>query len=92
MKSFSQLVQEANAPKSRVVLFGRMNPPTAGHEENVLNAHKVAEKHHADLSIVASHSHDDKKNPLTTTQKLHHLKRAFGHLRSEEHTSELQSH
>ena len=33
MKSFSQLVQEANAPKSRVVLFGRMNPPTAGHEE-----------------------------------------------------------
>ena len=80
MKSFSQLVQEANAPKSRVVLFGRMNPPTAGHEENVLNAHKVAEKHHADLSIVASHSHDDKKNPLSTTQKLHHLKRAFGHL------------
>jgi nicotinamide mononucleotide adenylyltransferase len=80
MKSFSQLVQEANAPKTRVVLFGRMNPPTAGHEENVLNAHKVAEKHNADLSIIASHSHDDKKNPLSTVQKVKHLKRAFGHL------------
>lgn len=80
MKSFSQLVQEASAPKTRVVLFGRMNPPTAGHEENVLNAHKVAEKHAAELHIVASHSHDDKKNPLTITQKLRHLKRAFGHL------------
>ena len=80
MKSFSQVILEANAPKTRVVLFGRMNPPTQGHEENVLNAHKVAEKHNAELSIVASHSHDDKKNPLSTTQKVKHLKRAFGHL------------
>lgn len=80
MKSFSQLVQEASAPKTRVVLFGRMNPPTAGHEENVLNAHKVAEKHAAELHVVASHSHDDKKNPLGSAQKVRHLKRAFGHL------------
>lgn len=80
MKSFSQVVKEASAPKARVVLFGRMNPPTAGHEENVLAAHKVAQKHNAELHVVASHSQDAKKNPLTPAQKSTHLNRAFGHL------------
>ena len=80
MKSFSQLVQEASAPKARVVLFGRMNPPTSGHEENVLTAHKVAQKHNAELHVVASHSQDSKKNPLSPEQKTTHLSRAFGHL------------
>ena len=80
MKSFSQLVQEANAPRARVVLFGRMNPPTSGHEENVLAAHKLAQKNNAELHVVASHSHDPKKNPLSPVQKVKHLNRAFGHL------------
>ena len=80
MKSFSQVIKEASAPKARVVLFGRMNPPTAGHEENVLAAHKVAQKHNAELHVVASHSQDAKKNPLTPAQKSTHLNRAFGHL------------
>jgi len=80
MKSFSQVVQEASAPKARVVLFGRMNPPTSGHEENVLAAHKVAQKHNAELHVVASHSQDAKKNPLSPAQKTTHLNRAFGHL------------
>ena len=80
MKSFSQVIKEASAPKSRVVLFGRMNPPTAGHEENVLAAHKVAQKNNAELHVVASHSQDAKKNPLSPAQKMTHLNRAFGHL------------
>ena len=80
MKSFSQVIKEASAPKARVVLFGRMNPPTAGHEENVLAAHKVAQKNNAELHVVASHSQDAKKNPLSPAQKMTHLNRAFGHL------------
>ena len=80
MKSFSQVIKEASAPKARVVLFGRMNPPTSGHEENVLAAHKVAQKHNAELHVVASHSQDAKKNPLSPAQKSTHLNRAFGHL------------
>lgn len=80
MKSFSQVIKEASAPKTRVVLFGRMNPPTAGHEENVLTAHKVAQKHNAELHVVASHSQDNKKNPLSPAQKMTHLNRAFGNL------------
>ena len=80
MKSFRSIVQEANKPKSRVILFGRMNPITKGHEENVNAAHAIAQKHGADLHVIASHSHDAKKNPLSPEQKAKHLRRAFGHL------------
>jgi len=80
MKTFRSIVQEAAQPKSRVLLFGRMNPITKGHEENVNAAHKIAEKHGGDLHVIASHSHDPKKNPLSPEQKMTHLKRAFGHL------------
>ena len=80
MKPFRSLLNEA-AGKARVMLFGRMNPPTSGHEENVLAAHKLAQQHHADLHVIASHSHDAKKNPLSAEQKSKHLQRAFGHLK-----------
>lgn len=79
MKSFKDILVESNK-KSEVLLFGRMNPPTSGHEENVLAAHKIAQQHGAHLNVVASHSHDPKKNPLSAEQKVKHLKRAFGHL------------
>lgn len=81
MKSFKQIIIESNS-KSEVLLFGRMNPPTSGHEENVLAAHALAQKHNAHLNVVASHSHDAKKNPLSPVQKVKHLKRAFGHLKN----------
>ena len=81
MKPFRSILNEAQG-KSRVVLFGRMNPPTSGHEENVMAAHKLAQQHHADLHVVASHSHDAKKNPLSGEHKLTHLNRAFGHLKN----------
>ena len=80
MKSFKSVLHEAPQQKSRVLLFGRMNPVTKGHEENVNAAHAIAQKHGADLHVIASHSHDPKKNPLSPEQKAKHLKRAFGHL------------
>lgn len=69
------LIESEN--KTVAVLFGRMNPPTAGHEENVEGLKKLAAKHDADHLVIASHSQDAKKNPLTAPQKLKHLKRAF---------------
>ena len=63
--------------KTVAVLFGRMNPPTSGHEENVEGLKKLAAKHDADHLVIASHSQDAKKNPLTVQQKTKHLKRAF---------------
>jgi len=80
MKTFRSVITEAARSKTRVVLFGRMNPVTSGHEENVKAAHDIAQKHNAELHVIASHTHDKKKNPLTRVQKLTHLKRAFGHL------------
>ena len=63
--------------KHVAVLFGRMNPPTKGHEENVNGLKDLAAKHNADHVVIASHSHDPKKNPLSPEAKLKHLKRAF---------------
>ena len=75
MKSFLELTEEKK--KSIAMLFGRMNPPTRGHEENIEGLKSLAAKNHADHLVVASHSHDAKKNPLTPAQKMKHLKRAF---------------
>ena len=80
MKSFRTIITEAPKPKTRVLLFGRMNPITRGHEENVMGAHAIAQRHGGELHVVASHSHDPKKNPLSPEQKMTHMKRAFGHL------------
>lgn len=57
--------------------FGRMNPPTVGHEKLVNHVQNVAKKVGGTAHIVVSHSQDPKKNPLTPAQKLKHAKRAF---------------
>jgi len=75
MKSFLQLTEEQS--KKLALLFGRMNPPTRGHEENVEGLKKMAKAHGADHLVIASHSHDAKKNPLSPDVKLKHLKRSF---------------
>ena len=68
--------------KTEVLLFGRMNPITSGHEENVNAAHQLAVKHGGSLRVVGSHSHDPEKNPLSPEDKLKHMQRAFGHLKN----------
>ena len=75
MKSFRQLTEEKK--KSLAMLFGRMNPLTKGHEENVEGLKKLAHENNADHLVIASHSHDASKNPLDAHTKLKHLKRAF---------------
>ena len=75
--AFKNYLNEAQKPKTVAVLFGRMNPPTKGHEENVEGLKKVAKEHNADHLVIASHSHDAKKNPLSSEQKMKHIKRAF---------------
>jgi hypothetical protein len=65
------------AEKTTVFAFGRMNPPTTGHEKLVNKIKDVAKQHNADHLIVMSHSQDAKKNPLSAEQKLKHAKRFF---------------
>jgi cytidyltransferase-like protein len=75
MKTFLQLVEEEKSHSPAVMAFGRMNPPTVGHMKLIDKVRSVADKKNADHVVVVSHSQDSKKNPLSSEQKLHHLKR-----------------
>jgi hypothetical protein len=78
MKKSIQDLRESTE-KHHVLAFGRMNPPTVGHEKLVAKVHEVAEKHHAGHTVVLSHSQDPNKNPLPAKEKLKHAKRFFPH-------------
>jgi len=60
-----------------VLAYGRMNPPTAGHEQVVNKIHEVAAQHNAVHKLVLSHSQDPKKNPLDVDTKVTHARNAF---------------
>ena len=83
MKSFITYIKEAKdklghgSEKHGVLAFGRMNPPTSGHEQVVNKMHEVAKKHNAEHNLVLSHSQDKKKNPLDVATKVKHAKNAF---------------
>jgi len=76
MKSFLDLLQEdKSGDVHHVMTFGRMNPPTTGHLKVIDKVKEVAAKHNAGHTVVTSHSQDKNKNPLSTAQKIKHLKR-----------------
>lgn len=77
MLSFLSFLKESKNEKHGVLAFGRMNPPTAGHEQVVNKVHEVAKEHGADHKVVLSHSQDKKKNPLPADVKVKHAQRAF---------------
>jgi hypothetical protein len=77
MLNFKSFLKEATAEKHGVLAFGRMNPPTAGHEQVVKKMHDVAKEHGASHHLVLSGSHDAKKNPLSPEKKVEHAKNAF---------------
>ena len=55
--------------------FGRMNPPTIGHEKVLDKLAKNAGKNQ--YFIFLSQSQDEKKNPLTYTNKVKHVRKMF---------------
>ena len=61
--------------KRAVVAFGRMNPPTTGHEKLIHATHKEAKSQGASAHVIASHSQDKKKNPVPQDKKLSYLKK-----------------
>ena len=73
---FRDFLQEQKE-KHAVMAFGRMNPITVGHEKLVNKVKDIADKVGGSAHIVVSHSQDSKKNPLTSSQKIKHAKRAF---------------
>lgn len=53
-----------------VLSFGRMNPPTIGHQKLMKKIVEVAQKENASPMLFLSHSQDKKKNPLSYEDKL----------------------
>jgi hypothetical protein len=70
-------LKEASSRKV-VTSFGRMNPPTVGHEKLVNKVKEIARKIGAKAEIYLSHSQDAKKNPLSYDDKVMVAKEAFG--------------
>ena len=78
MKSFLEKLQEDAQTHTPVVMaFGRMNPPTIGHEKLVDKVKQLSKDYHAPHHIIVSHSMDAKKNPLDLASKIKHAKRFF---------------
>lgn len=75
MIKFRELLE---ARKKTVVLaFGRLNPPTMGHELLVKAVAALAKKNNADHIIYVSRTQDPKKNPLTVDQKVAYARHSF---------------
>lgn len=64
---------EVKRQKKAVFTFGRMNPPTLGHEKLIKKVLSVAKQHSATPFIFVSHTQDAKKNPLTHKEKIKYL-------------------
>lgn len=63
--------------KTIVLAFGRMNPPTIGHEKLIKECAKVARQNSCDYQIYLSNSNDKKKNPLDPQTKISFVKKMF---------------
>jgi len=78
MKNFKSFVAQIQEEKSKSVVFafGRFNPVTIGHQKLFEKVASIgsSKDHHV---VFASHSHDNKKNPLNPNDKLKFLRKAF---------------
>lgn len=86
MKSFKQYVEE-DAGKTAVMTFGRFNPPTVGHAKLV--DHVL--KQHGDHHIFVSHSQDNKKNPLSASEKIGYLQKMYPKHKESFHASSKEA-
>tara|TARA_B100001063_G_scaffold87587_1_gene81478 strand:- start:109 stop:1368 length:1260 start_codon:yes stop_codon:yes gene_type:complete len=82
-KQPTQAAPEAEAPMDEmestgaVIVFGRFNPPTIGHEKLLKAAATQAKREGADLAIYPSRTQDKKKNPLDPKTKIGFMKTMF---------------
>lgn len=73
ISSFKQYLQEDGSVA--YYTFGRMNPPTVGHEKLLDSLAKKAGKN--DYFVFLSQTSDPKKNPLDYSSKVKHVRKMF---------------
>ncbi len=64
--------------KYAVITFGRLNPPTIGHQALVDKVKQTAKDVGGTPMVYLSHSQDSKKNPLSYEDKIKYSRKAFG--------------
>ena len=77
---FNELQQKLKEAKEKKIVFsfGRMNPPTVGHEKLVNKIKSEAKTRGADARLYLSHTSNKEKDPLTYDEKAKYAKKAFG--------------
>jgi len=75
LAEFYNLTEDKN--DTVVFTFGRMNPPTIGHEKLVQKVLAVAGEANADHVIFLSQTHKPKKDPLPWTDKVALFRKMF---------------
>lgn len=76
---FNELQQRLKEAKEKKIVFsfGRMNPPTIGHEKLVNKIKSEAKTQGADARLYLSHTSNKEKDPLTYNEKAKYAKKAF---------------
>ena len=69
--------KETEGNKGLVLVFGRFNPPTVGHQKLLQSAQREAKRVNGDLKIYPSRTQDPKKNPLDPGMKINFMKQMF---------------
>jgi len=64
--------------KKAVIAWGRMNPPTIGHQKLVDRVVITAKRERGEPRIYLSHTQNPKKDPLSYREKIQMATRAFG--------------
>ena len=78
MKTIKELLRKTVGRKQPVVFaFGRLNPPTIGHQKLIERVITVAKRVKGLPVLYVSASQDKKKNPLTVKQKVDYLKKLY---------------
>ena len=73
--SFEQFLEAKQ--KTVVFSFGRLNPPTTGHQKLLQKIVQTSKKMSGQAKMFVSYSQDSKKNPLTARQKIAYIKKMF---------------
>lgn len=71
-------ISEALKKDTAVIAFGRMNPPTVGHEKLVNKVISEAISRDGNPLVYLSKTQDSNKNPLTYDQKMSYAQAFFG--------------
>lgn len=68
---------EAQPTKTAIIAWGRMNPPTIGHQQVINTLKSTAQKSFGDPILFLTQTQDKKKNPLSYAEKVHFAQEFF---------------